>query len=1015
VLLHDGYSRRHPNRLDSSDYRVPGQPVAIVICACEGRPVLPAHDIPSRITEALRVNAANNGVQLIAYSIMPAHLHAAAQVGCEGGDLPKFIHAFKKRTGRAIREAGIIGPIWLRSFWDRHLRPKEPLATLVRYVAWNPVEAGLCHHWQEWPYTWIDADARRYGLAGTSDPGRRRNDGPDGRPAPLPDGDATTGRTGVRPCGSGDGAMTTTTALLLPLCLAAHAQLYEPMGETVGALVRDGEPAGCIVVPAGASDHERTAATELQAYLARMSGAELPVIGEGEPTEGYPAYVGRTEFARAGGLLDRAAGLGEEGLLMHAGEDGLALLGGSDLGTYYAVYAFLEEKLGVRWFNPDPLGEVVPELPTVEVGRMDETQAPDFGMRWIGRDQWALRNRQNVGLPDESIGLKIFASAHTFRKFVPPEEHFDAHPEWFALVGGRRQRFEGHHRNQLCTSNPEVIDATVRAMRRTLDEDPDIDIITLFPNDGNGFCECEACRALDEDTKYSVEDINSGWGAADWERHRTLSRRMTIFYDECARRLAETHPDRYVKTGIYASYLLTPLDEALSVPETCIGQLCHGSCHNHPICDPDCEINRDFRASLEGWAKIYPRLCLYEYYYKVAALQLPFPIIHSMREDIPYLRDIGLFGIYTQYAQNWWTIGLSYYVAAKLLWNADLDVDALLDDYYRKMYGAAFEPMRDYWQAYEQAAIDADVHLAAEYAHLPLIFTRPLIAAQHDRLERAEALADSDAVRERVEKARIVLGYVDIAMRYMDVVMAAARAQADVRWETPGEPTPELVAAAEAVQAYLNEHDGSHCFRGTGDSYRRRFLNPANAVRRSLDVIAERTGPLTKRQWLAEQDREPRTGEPPETFAIWLYANDIDGQDGKPEHELRLLRPDGEYETVAGLVDEGARDANRANRAFVIPGLDASRFVRDGRLTLQLVNLPEDWYMSTIYAFYVMPDLEGATDEIATRLIEGDLEWVRAAAAGFHEYEFKGAANGEGEPLGQPIEVFEFPDVSLPH
>jgi len=163
-MPHDGYSRRHPKRLDPSDYRIPEQPVAIVVCTCKGRPVLLARDIPSRVTKALRFNARSNGVELIAYSIMADHLHVVAQVGRGGGDLLKFIHGLKKRTGRTIRQAGIIGPIWLRSFWDRHLRPDEPLSELVRYVAGNPVEAGLCRRWHEWPYTWLNADPRRYGL-----------------------------------------------------------------------------------------------------------------------------------------------------------------------------------------------------------------------------------------------------------------------------------------------------------------------------------------------------------------------------------------------------------------------------------------------------------------------------------------------------------------------------------------------------------------------------------------------------------------------------------------------------------------------------------------------------------------------------------------------------------------------------------------------------------------------------------------------------------------------------------
>ncbi|MFO8082625.1 MAG: transposase [Armatimonadota bacterium] len=164
MFLHNGYNRRHPKRLDPSQYRMPLQPVGIVFCTNPDRPVLNARDIPSRVREAVEFNAENNGLELIAWSIMPDHLHVAAQVGSDGGDLLKFIHAFKKRTGRTIHEAGVAGPIWQRSFWDRHLRPKETLAQLVQHIAWNPVDGGLCDHWNQWRYTWLNDDPKRYGL-----------------------------------------------------------------------------------------------------------------------------------------------------------------------------------------------------------------------------------------------------------------------------------------------------------------------------------------------------------------------------------------------------------------------------------------------------------------------------------------------------------------------------------------------------------------------------------------------------------------------------------------------------------------------------------------------------------------------------------------------------------------------------------------------------------------------------------------------------------------------------------
>ena len=45
---------------------------------------------------------------------------------------------------------------------------------------------------------------------------------------------------------------------------------------------------------------------------------------------------------------------------------------------------------------------------------------------------------------------------------------------------------------------------------------------------------------------------------------------------------------------------------------------------------------------------------------------------------------------------NWATQGLNYYVMAKLLWEHDLDVDALIDDYCRAGFGAGAEAVKAY-------------------------------------------------------------------------------------------------------------------------------------------------------------------------------------------------------------------------------------------------------------------------------------------------------------------------------
>lgn len=134
----------------------------------------------------------------------------------------------------------------------------------------------------------------------------------------------------------------------------------------------------------------------------------------------------------------------------------LELWGFDERGSFNAVCGFLRQ-LGVRWYMPGELGEVVPGLPTIPLPRVDETVHADFPLRRfnirfsvVGRDTalWAMR----LGVRDP-YGTQV---AHGLATMTGRDEIFAAHPDWFALYGGRRHYQPGSSKNQLCCSNGEL-------------------------------------------------------------------------------------------------------------------------------------------------------------------------------------------------------------------------------------------------------------------------------------------------------------------------------------------------------------------------------------------------------------------------------------------------------------------------------------------------------------------------------------------------------------------------------
>lgn len=142
-------------------------------------------------------------------------------------------------------------------------------------------------------------------------------------------------------------------------------------------LVDQGKSDYVIVVAPGALETPKFAARELQTYVEKVSGAKLP-IADKLPAGKKPVFVGQSEFTKALGLS--AEELRPEGFLIRTVGDAVAIIGrdtrGSPLnmhwksapqtGTYYGVCAFLEKYLGIRWFIPTELGEVVPKADSID-------------------------------------------------------------------------------------------------------------------------------------------------------------------------------------------------------------------------------------------------------------------------------------------------------------------------------------------------------------------------------------------------------------------------------------------------------------------------------------------------------------------------------------------------------------------------------------------------------------------------------------------------------------------------
>jgi REP element-mobilizing transposase RayT len=93
---------------------------------------------------------------------MPDHLHMLIRLNenytkKEGtfGErtLQNWVSAFKRYTGKILRETFKVESFWQSNFYDHVIRKDESLLEISLYILNNPVRKGMVSNWEEYPYS----------------------------------------------------------------------------------------------------------------------------------------------------------------------------------------------------------------------------------------------------------------------------------------------------------------------------------------------------------------------------------------------------------------------------------------------------------------------------------------------------------------------------------------------------------------------------------------------------------------------------------------------------------------------------------------------------------------------------------------------------------------------------------------------------------------------------------------------------------------------------------------------
>lgn len=510
-----------------------------------------------------------------------------------------------------------------------------------------------------------------------------------------------------------------------------------------------------IAGPQDPKPYEKTAVEELQTYLAkRLGGNALTVGGASAVT----FHVGDTAFATEKGLSGK--NLKDEEWVVKSFDGDVVVNGGGTSGTLYATYHFLEDILGVRFWSEAE--EDVPDASALDLGALDLRGKPYFLYRDIYRAHpekvapplLAVRRRLNRNgdplIPAELGGGGKWqygppCHAHSLTIYFSPSKYGATHPEWYALMDGKRQT-KGK-KTAMCITNPGFRAEFLRLLKGYIAEGeadtrrrgvPAPSMYDVAMDDTPAHCECEACKA-------------------EFETYGMTGAHLRL-YNEIAGRIAKDHPGIYISTLAYY-YLEEPPKGGVVPADNLIVRLC--DTRSNQAASIHEKGNDIFLKLLKAWGPITKNLFVWDYaaIYAQATKSFPFPSEFYYGDQYSAYAKHGVKGIFLEHEDqnvgDLWDI--KYYLETRLMEDPFLDNAKLLDQALGDYFGAAAPHVKAARLHLDRIrkARKAFIGWTPELGEFDFIHQDDItkMLASYDRAERA--VAGNEKLVRRVRRARL--------------------------------------------------------------------------------------------------------------------------------------------------------------------------------------------------------------------------------------------------------------------
>lgn len=470
-----------------------------------------------------------------------------------------------------------------------------------------------------------------------------------------------------------------------------------------------------IVIPENATLREKFASNELKKYLEMIFEIEIQIssdltlpagnvflIGGPERNKLTKEFISETDF-------DQKVP-GPEGIFIKSVTENIIVLAGSsknkgefERGTVYAVYEFLEKFLDCNFAGfstpAADVGEIVPKKESAELNELfyikpmaDRTYRTAIVQysNWAGNPDrelnipffdWLVKNRYNRILTWSSIyefykanglieeaekrGIRFTVGHHESSELFLPargnkyfsEKYYETHPEYYKLLENGERFLNTNPDGQwvFCSRNENAVKQVSENIIKWLDLNPAVDIVSLWPNDGDSEqCVCEECKKYDKTENYAY------------------------FVSNVAKAVREKRPEIMFDILIYGDLWKCPdnikLDEGVIIDQSTA--LSMGS---REVGKPDgsCLNGTHFEENLLKWKSTDARVVYYEYYMGLYGMcQRLLPMADEIQSIWKNFIEKGIDGSGTQIeCFNMWNHLLNFYTFGRTGYDVNLSFE----------------------------------------------------------------------------------------------------------------------------------------------------------------------------------------------------------------------------------------------------------------------------------------------------------------------------------------------------